>query len=79
MKKKYQILYGKSQKKRGPKGFGREVTQAVLEIKKKNPSYACPRIAMLVYEKFGIKISEHTVRRILRKNYKPKPGDGPSW
>ena len=79
VKKKYQILYGKSQKKRGSKGFGKEVVNVVLEIKKRNPSYACPRIALLVNEKFGVKISEQTVRRILRKNYKPKPGDGPSW
>ena len=51
----------------------------VVEIKKKNPSYGCPGIAMLVTNITGISISEQTVRRIIRKYLKYDPGDGPSW
>jgi putative transposase len=51
----------------------------VLEIKKRNPSYGYPKIALLVSHSTGISISEQTVRMILRTNLKPNPGDGPSW
>jgi putative transposase len=51
----------------------------VLEIKKRNPSYGCPNIALLVSNSTGISISEQAVRRILRTNLQPNPGDGPSW
>ena len=77
--KKYQILFGtKNGRRRGPKGFDKKIVDLVLEIKTKNLSFGCPRIAMLVANATGLTISEHTVRRILRKHFKPI-GDGPSW
>ena len=70
--KKYQILFGSTGAvKRGRKGFDIEVINLVLEIKDKNPRYGCPRIAMLVSNVTGI-----SIRRILRKHFKPGPGDG---
>ncbi|MBF0443872.1 MAG: hypothetical protein HQK54_18330, partial [Oligoflexales bacterium] len=80
IKKKYQILFGsKGAKKPGRKGFDKDIVNLVIEIKAKNPTYGCPRISMLVSNITGISISEQTVRRILRKYYKPAPGNGPSW
>lgn len=37
------------------------------------------RIAMQVYQAFGIKINKHIVRRVLAKHYKPGCPCGPSW
>ena len=65
-------------KKKGRKGFSKEIVTLVLEIKNKNPSFGCPRIAMLVTNATGVAISEHTVRRILKKKFIPKD-NGPSW
>jgi len=80
VKKKYQSLFGrKDVQKRGRKGFNKSIVNMVIEIKKKNPSFGCPRIGMLITNITETSISEQTVRRILRKYYKPDPGDGPSW
>jgi putative transposase len=80
VKRKYQVLFGtKGQSKLGRKGFDRDLVNLVVGIKEKNPSYGCPRIAMLVTNITGISISEQTVRRILRKHLKYDPGDDPSW
>ena len=77
--KKYQLLFGnKSRKKPVPKGFTKDIIRLVLDIKKKNPTYGCPKIAMLITNITGISISEHTVRRISRKYLKSDPPDGPS-
>ncbi|MFK7827865.1 MAG: transposase [Oligoflexales bacterium] len=79
VKKKYQILFTASNpKKRGPKGFGKDIIDLIIEIKKRNLSFGCPRIAMMVTNATGTRISEHTVRRILRRYFKPN-GGGPSW
>jgi len=78
VKRKYKVLFGvKSRKKPGPKGFDRDMIKLVVEIKKRNPSYGCPKIAMLVTNITGISISEQSIRRILRKHLKYDPGDGP--
>lgn len=78
--RKYSRLFSrKSHVKPGPKGPSKELIQLVLETKEKNPSYGCPRIAMLVANVLGISLDEETVRRILKKYYNPLPGKGPSW
>ena len=78
--KKYGLLFGtKGKKKLGRKGFDPSIVKLVLEIKKRNPCYGCPKIALLVSNSTGISISEQTVRRILRKYLRPNLGGGPSW
>ena len=80
IKKKYKILFGtKRKKKLGRKGFDKSIIKWVVEIKKKNPSYGCPEIALLVSNSTGISISEQTVRRMLRVNLAPELDGGPSW
>lgn len=49
-------------------------------MKKRNPMIGYGRIAMQIYEAFGVDISRFTVGRILRNNKDKLPsGQGPSW
>ena len=80
IKRKYQRLYGNCGDKRsGPKGPSQELIRAIVEIKKRNPRFGCPRIAQIITTKFGIEINKDVVRRVLAKHYRPGPGIGPSW
>ncbi|MCX6123463.1 MAG: integrase core domain-containing protein [Proteobacteria bacterium] len=77
---KYSKLFSKKTvSKPGPKGPSKELISLVIETKERNPSYGCPRIALLVSNVLKISLDEETVRRILKKYYKPLPGKGPSW
>ena len=81
VKRKYRLLFSNSKaKKTGPKGPDKKIINAVLEMKKRNPTYGYRRIAMQISKAFGLDIDKDVVRRILIKNYKPN-GDsgGPSW
>jgi len=55
--------------------------KAIVEIKRRNPNFGCPRIALIITNTFGIEINKDVVRRVLMKHYHPRPGDGggPSW
>ena len=77
---KYSRLYGSSKTgKRGPKGKPREIKDLVIAIKKNNPDYGAEKIAGLLCER-GHRISESTVRRILKKYWHPENiRSGPSW
>ena len=64
----------------GPKGQAQEVIDAVVEMKRRNPTWGCPRIAQQIALAFGVDIDKDVVRRILGKHYKPESGSGgPSW
>jgi putative transposase len=80
-KRKYRRLYSpKGGRKPGPKGPSIEVIKAIVEIKKRNPRYGCPRIAQQINLAFGLDLDKDTVRRVLATHYKPGAGDGgPSW
>jgi hypothetical protein len=61
----------------GPKGPAKELIDAVVGIKRRNPTWGCPRIAQQITLAFGV---EDVVRRILGKHYRPESGSGsPSW
>lgn len=78
--RKYQALYGNRCGKRpGPKGPSQELIRAIVEIKKRNPRFGCPRIASTIRVKFGIDVNKDMVRRVLAKHYRPGPGTSPSW
>jgi hypothetical protein len=52
----------------------------VLEIKRRNPRFGCPRIAQQIAFTFGVEINKDVVRRILAQYYRSEPGKrGPSW
>ena len=66
--------------KPGPKGPSQDVIAAVVDMKQRNPSWGCPRIAQQITLAFGIPIDKDVVRRILAARYQPKPDSaGPSW
>lgn len=81
VKRKYSRLYSNHSKKTpGRKPQDQDLIHLVIEIKKRNPTFGYGRIAMQIYEAFGIRISRFAVGRILRKNKHKLPfGDGPSW
>ena len=81
--KKYRELFSqkKYSKKPGPKGPLKEVIDAIIEMKRRNPRMGCPKIALTISNTFGIDIDKNVVRRVLKKYYKPGPfnHDGVSW
>jgi len=80
VKRKYRLLYSaKNPAKPGPKGPEPELVKLVIEMKHRNSRMGYDRIAMQIYQAFGIEVDKHVVRRILAKHYKPGYPGGPSW
>src|SRR5207237_2650009 len=81
IKRKYRMLFSpKHHHRPGPKGPAKELIDAVVEMKRRNPSWGCPRIAAQIYLAFGIDIDKDVVRRILATHFRPESGSGsPSW
>lgn len=82
VERKYSRLFSnKGNKRPGPNGPSRELVNAVVELKRRNPRFGCPRIAYIITLTFGTEINKDVVRRILAKHYKPSLGDakGLSW
>ena len=81
-KRKYWLLYSSGRKaKPGPKGPSQELIEAIVDMKRRNSRFGCPRIAQEINKAFGINIDKDVVRRVLEKHYQPGPdsGHGPSW
>ena len=79
--RKYRLLFSpKRTRKPGPKGPSRELIEAVIQTKQRNPTWGCPRIAQQVALAFDIPIDKDVVRRILASHYRPEQcSNGPSW
>ena len=79
--RKYQLLFSPRRRPRpGPKGPSRELIEAVVQTKQRNPTWGSPRIAQQITLAFGIPIDKDMVRRILASHYRPEQGSaGPSW
>jgi len=81
---KQQLLILNRSRKKAPKlraldrilpGLG-----AMLEIKRLNPRFGCPRIAQQISHAFDLGIDKDVVRRILANHPLPESGGkGPSW
>jgi putative transposase len=78
---KYRMLFSPDRRRQpGPKGPSAELIRAVVEMKQRNPSWGCPRIAQQIALAFHIQIDKDVVRRILGHHYRPgQPSGGPSW
>jgi hypothetical protein len=78
--RKYRLLF--SPKRRGtpgPTGPGKDLIEAVVQMKQRNPTWGCPRIAQQIALAFGIEINKDMVRRILSAHYRPENNSsGPS-
>ena len=79
-KRTYRLLFSPAvRKKPGPKRPASEVIAAVVDMKRRNPTWGCPRIAQQIALAFGIPINKDVVRRILAVRYQPAPDSaGPS-
>ena len=80
-KRKYRLLFSpKGRRKTGPKGPSKELIEAIVATKQRNPFWGCPRIAQQITWAFGVPVDKDVVRRVLATNYRPKPdAGGPSW
>src|ERR1700674_5879380 len=80
-KRKYRLLFSSKLGRRpGPKGPKKELIDAVVEMKRRNPAWGCPRIAEQIALAFGVEIDKDVVRRIRANHYRPEPNaGGPSW
>jgi putative transposase len=79
--RKYRLIFSpRGGRKPGPKGPSKEVIHAIVEMKKRNPRFGCPRIAQQINLAFGLNLDKDIVRRILAIHYRPDPSSkGPSW
>jgi putative transposase len=79
--RKYRRLFSfTAPRKPGPKGPSPGVIAAVVEMKQRDPTWGCRRIAQQIALAFGIPMNKDVVRRILAVRYTPKPGaERPSW
>ena len=73
--RKYSRLFSNNSNNRpGPKGPSQEVIDAIVELKRRNPRFGCPRIAYTISITFGIEINKDVVRRVLARHYTPTSG-----
>ena len=80
-KRKYRLLFSPERGYRlGPKGPKKDLIDAVVAMKRRNPRWGCPRIAQQIALAFGVEIDKDIVRRILSVHYRPESDrGGPSW
>ena len=80
-KRKYRLLFSPERRHRpGPKGPKKDLIDAVVAMKQRNPRWGCPRIAQQIGLAFGVEIDKDVVRRILSVHYPPESDSpGPSW
>ena len=80
-KRKYRMLFSPERRHRpGPKGPKKELIDAVVAMKRRNPKWGCPRIAQQLALAFGVEIDKDVVRRVLSVHYRPESNSGgPSW
>ncbi|MGO8785789.1 MAG: integrase core domain-containing protein [Terriglobia bacterium] len=81
IQRKYRLpFFPKGRRKPGPRGPNKELIEAVVQIKQRNPTWVCPRIAQQIAWAFDIPIDKDVVRRILARHYRPgADAGGPSW
>ena len=79
-RRKYRWLVAPRRRRTGPKGPPKVLVDAIVEIKRRNPRWGCPRIAQQIGLAFDIQIDKDVVRRVLAAHYRPAPNSsGPSW
>jgi len=80
-KRKYRVLFSPRRRRRpGPTGPNKDLIDAVVAMKRRNPRWGCPRIAQQISLAFGVEIDKDVVRRVLSIHYRPESDSGgPSW
>ncbi len=78
--RKYRLLFSPKRRRTGPKGPPKALVDAIVEMKRRNPRWGCPRIAQQIALAFAVDIDKDVVRRVLATHYRPAPhSGGPSW
>ena len=79
--RKYRVLFSPTRRGRpGPKGPSRELVAAIVEMKRRNPRWGCPRLARQIGLAFEVLIDKDVVRRVLATRDRPESNsNGPSW
>jgi hypothetical protein len=76
----HRLFSSRKNAKPGPKGPSDDLVLVIVELKRRNAGFGCPRIAQQINKAFGVNIDKDVVRRVLAKHYRPAPYDGgPSW
>jgi putative transposase len=71
IQRKYCTLFSPKRRGRpGPKGPTQELIDAVVEMKRRNPTWGCRRIAQQIALAFGVDIDKDVVRRILGMHFR---------
>ena len=80
-KEKYRLLFSPKRVRRpGPKGPTKELIDAVVEMKRRNSTWGCKRIAQQMALAFGVDMDKDVVRRILGIHFRREAGSGGrSW
>jgi len=72
-KRKYRMFFSPERGRwPGPKRPAKELIDAVVGIKRRNPIWGWPRIARQITLAFGVGIDKGVVRRIFGKHYRPE-------
>src|SRR6476660_7987043 len=67
-KRKYRLLFSPERRRRpGPKGPKKDLIDAVVAMKRRNPGWGCPRIAQQIALAFAVEIDKDVVRRVQRQ------------
>ncbi len=78
--RKYRLLFSPRSRRTGPKGPSKALVDAIVALKRRNPTWGCPRIAQQIALAFAVDIDKDVVRRVLATHYRPGPdSSGPSW
>ncbi len=76
-RRKYRRLFSSDGKRKpGPKGPSQQLIEMIVEMKRRNPRFGCPKIAQQISRAFGVEIDKDVVRRVLAKYYRSSPGNG---
>jgi putative transposase len=81
IKQKYLLLFSPKRVRRpGSRGQTKELIDAVVEMKRRNRTWGCKRIAQQIAFAFGVDIDKDVVRGILAIHFHPESGSGgPFW
>ena len=78
--RKYRWLFSPTRRRTGPQGPSNALVDAIVDMKRRNPRWGCPRIAQQIALAFAVDIDKDVVRRVLATHYRPAPhSGGPSW
>jgi len=56
--RKYRQPFSPRKRKSGPRGPSEPLIQAIVDFKRRNPRFGCPRIAPIIWKTFGIEIDK---------------------